>query len=391
MRHHHILSEQKPRLQELARRYAGVHISQLCGLYCYFLLISHEWMADGGIAAWLIPSEFMDVNYGTGVKEYLLDKVTTLQIHRFDPDDVQFDDALVSSTVVLLKRTPPPAGHSIRFSYGGTLTSPSINNSVPSETLRHERKWSRFPQRKNRVSVRDQQPRLGDFFNIKRGLATGCNEFFVLTREQAAEHGIPSQFLLPILPSPRYLTVDEIAADVNGDPILDRSLYLLSCGLPEEEVKRRFPQLWLYLEKGMAAGVHEGYLCRHRSPWYAQEERPPSPFVCTYMGRQGTKRGKPFRFILNRSNATVANVYLMLYPKPAVARYLESNSSLLRPLWNAISSITAGAMLNEGRVYGGGLHKLEPKELANVPAGKVADLLGNGIEAPRRQLALLTE
>jgi adenine-specific DNA-methyltransferase len=34
----------------------------------------------------LIPSEFMDVKYGGPLKQYLLDKVTLLRIHRFDPN-----------------------------------------------------------------------------------------------------------------------------------------------------------------------------------------------------------------------------------------------------------------------------------------------------------------
>jgi methylase of polypeptide subunit release factors len=75
VRHHHILNGEKTRLQIASRRACGVQFGGLAGLYCHFLGLSHAWMVDGGIAGWLIPSEFMDVNYGAAVKHYLLDKV----------------------------------------------------------------------------------------------------------------------------------------------------------------------------------------------------------------------------------------------------------------------------------------------------------------------------
>lgn len=87
VRHHHIGSGDKRRLQLRVKDACGAEISGLAGLYCYFLGLSHPWMTDGGLAGWLIPSEFMDVNYGRSIKRYLLDEVTLLHIHRFDPKE----------------------------------------------------------------------------------------------------------------------------------------------------------------------------------------------------------------------------------------------------------------------------------------------------------------
>ncbi len=121
--------------------------------------------------------------------------------------------------------------------------------------------------------------------------------------------------------------------------------------------------------------MSDTYLCSRRNPWYAQENRPPAPFVCTYMGRNLAKREKPFRFIFNRSQATAANVYLLLYPIPALVKALETDPELGRLVWKFLDSIPAETLLGEGRVYGGGLYKMEPKELANVPADAIAALL----------------
>ena len=382
VRHHHIVNGEKQRLKPRTRDACGVEMNGLAGLYCYFLGLSHAWMADGGLAGWLIPSEFMDVNYGVSVKRYLLDKVTLLHIHRFDPNDVQFGDALVSSAVVWFRKEPPRKGHEVRFTFGGTLKQPKQERLVLVEALRRDPKWTRYPMKESHEAA--EGPVLGDFFKIKRGLATGNNSYFILSAEEIEQRGLPMEACKPILPSPRYLPADEIMSDRIGNPLLGRRLFLLDPPWTEDEIRECYPKLWAYLEEGKAKGVADRYLCRHRTLWYTQETRPPAPFVCTYLGRSDKRSGRPFRFILNNSNATAANVYLMLYPKGPIERALQDRPELKRQVWESLNEICPEAMLREGRVYGGGLHKLEPKELGNVPAEAIAELLPESAR-PRRE------
>jgi len=332
----------------------------------------------------------MDVNYGQTVKRYLLDRVTLVHIHRFDPNDVQFADALVSSAVVWFKNEAPPADHEVKFTFGGTLLEPKLLRLVSARALAREPKWTRFPAAE--VRSLESVSTLSDFFRIKRGLATGDNDYFILPEDEIAARGLPKEVFTPILPSPRYLQHDEVKAQKDGSPDIERRLFLLDTKLSEEDIRRRFPSLYAYLEEGKARGLHERYLCKHRSLWYTQEDRPPAPIVCTYLGRGDAKSGKPFRFILNASRATVANVYLALYPTPVLAREVARDPGLLRKVWSALNELSAGALLGEGRVYGGGLHKLEPRELGNVPATFIHDLLPQAsIPKRTRQLGLFAE
>lgn len=373
VRHHHLEGEEKLRLQGVVRGTCGLELNGLAGLYCYFIGLSHVWMSEGAVAGWLVPSEFMDVNYGSGLKRYLLDKVSLIHVHRFDPQDVQFADALVSSCVVWFRNTKPPLTHQVRFTFGGSLRGPAHSGWVTTESLRNTRKWTRFPA--GTEATDNSTPTLGDYFSIKRGLATGHNGFFILPVARVQALGLPVNLFRPILPSPRFMEEDEVAGDALGRPRIDRQLLLLDCDLPEDQIKTAHPELWKYLQEGRNLGVHTRYLCKHRTPWYSQEHRPPAPFLCTYLGRRSAGRTLPFRFILNDSNATAANVYLMLYPRPPLERLLRERRQLRRQLWQLLNGLSPDVMLSEGRVYGGALHKLEPRELAKVRAVEIAGLL----------------
>ena len=55
VRHHHIVNGEKQRLKLRTHDACGVEINGLAGLYCYFLGLSHAWMADGGLAGVVDP------------------------------------------------------------------------------------------------------------------------------------------------------------------------------------------------------------------------------------------------------------------------------------------------------------------------------------------------
>lgn len=105
------------------------------------------------------------------------------------------------------------------------------------------------------------------------------------------------------------------------------------------------------------------------------------------MGRMRENR-RAFRFILNKSRAIAANVYLMLYPKALLARMLRESPELLQPVRAALGAIPSEVLTGVGRVYGGSLHKLEPKELAAAPADTVLAVLPEAAAPRPRRLSL---
>lgn len=369
VRHHHLSRDDKTRLQSLVLKDVHIRLNGLAGLYCYFLLLGDRWLAQDGLSIWLIPSEFMDVNYGEAVRAYLTHRVELLHVHRFSPQDVQFDDALVTSAVVVFRKRVPDADHGVKLSQGGTLLRPARTEIVPVRTLRRIDKWMNGSTAAPAQQAAARVP-MGDLFTIKRGIATGSNSFFILPFKEAVERGIPPRFLRPILPSARHLEGDVIEAEEDGSPKVDPRLVLLDCREPEERLRSNHPAVWAYLEAGLARNIQEGYITRNRTLWYAQEHRDPPPFLCTYMGR-GRGGTPPFRFLWNRSSAVAANVYLLLYPKGPLQRALTRHPELHEEVFAGLKDIKANALVSEGRVYGGGLYKLEPKELRRLPADSV--------------------
>ena len=370
VRHHHLDPATKGKLRARAIATTGIEVSGLAGLYVHFMLANHAALAEGAVSSWLIPSEFMDVNYGKALLKYLTSNVTLLQIHRYDPStDSFFDEALVSSAVVVFKATPPPEDHEALFTFGGSMTSPHQTRRIPITQLAVEGKWTRFPTQTVHVRSTHANPvKLGDLLMIKRGIATGDNGFFVMTRARAQELGLEAECLRPVLPAPRNLADPVVLRDKDGYPLVGIPLALIDCSHSSTDRTKVHPRLAAYLEAGEIQGVSSKYLTSKRKIWHAQEQRAVPPILCTYMGR-GEGEVTPFRFIRNHSDAIATNGYLLLYPTSRFAEWLADRRdapAVLDEIHRLLGDIDGHDLRAVGRIYGGGLRKVEPGELANL-------------------------
>lgn len=385
VRHHHIAADVKLRLKQNVKDFYGISISGLAGLYCHFMILSTRWLRPSGLSCWLVPCEFMDVNYGKAVKQFLLEKVELVRIHRFVASDLQFADALVSSCVVVFRNARPSASHSVVLSQGGCMLAPERQWTIAADTLAADEKWTgRFADATDDCHTESNAVRLGNFFTVKRGIATGDNRFFVIDRNIAEKYAIPRQFLAPLLPSPRFFKANSVHNGSDGLPDTDRQLFLFTCSLDEQTLKMSYPSVWAYVRDGKERKVNEGYICSRRTPWYSCERREPAPFVMPYMGR-GEASKQMFRFILNDTDAITTNVYLLLYPKKEYAKTLQ-DADIRQKVWKALNGVSKSRLMSSGRVYGGGLYKMEPKELMNMPMPEMTEILQPKIDAVQLSL-----
>lgn len=353
VRHHELGAARKRHGSQLAAR-LGLRMSRLAGLHAYFYLATAHHAKAGDVGCFVASAEWLDVNYGRAMRALLAGRLGLEVVQVIDPRALPFPDAMTTACVTCFRTGSARDQIVVHVA----TAAPSLGTGgriVSRRELRSAARWGGLLR--NGAGADPESPgRLGHLFRVSRGVVTGANEFFALTRPEARARGL-LRYTRPVLSRAEEI----LKADGMVYETPERVLLLD----PPADTDLEDPGhagLRAYLEEGERRGVARGYICTHRRPWWRVGHGPAPAIVATYMARQ------PPKFALNPDGLGILNVVHGLHPRVSLGA--EQLARIVRHL-NENRERFAG----RGRTYQGGLEKFEPREMEALPLPPVGEIL----------------
>lgn len=332
----------------------GIRLNGFTNLYTLFLLKSISQLRDGGRMAYIVPSEFLNSDYGVEVKRALLRSGVLRHVVVVDFTQCAFDDALTTACILLCHKDGSLS--EVRFSHvsdvGQLQASLADYSAWAADQLKPETKWKQYYEGARSADYRHLVP-FSTFAKVSRGIATGANDYFTFRESKKELYGIPERCLMRCVCHSTdvhglFFTDDDFQRLSHSD----KAVYLFNgrADVEDEHVRG-------YISLGEETGADKRYLTASRKPWYAIENRKPSPIWVSVFNRKG------LRFVRNIAGVSNLTTFHCVYDAGVVD--IDVLFGYL------VTNVSKEIFMDNSRQYGNGLVKFEPNDLNK---GKAVDL-----------------
>ncbi|MBM3206406.1 MAG: methyltransferase [Candidatus Staskawiczbacteria bacterium] len=348
---HHFIDNKDKIYQEICSK-TYFKFSIQTNIYCWFLVKSLNLLKDGGRLAFIIPSEFLNANYGESIKSYLIQSGIALNIININFKENVFDNALTTSAIVLAEKTNVKPTEINFLNILDIAELKDLNGflekckkiSISFDKLNPKIKWRNYFNG-NEIKKSEYLIPFSEIGRFSRGIATGSNEYFILTPEEKNKFNIPDECVIPCVAKSVFAKDIKFRKEDFSDLVKqNKKVYLFNGKASENE------NCLSYIKKGERDGINNRFLTKNRSPWYSLENREVSNIWVSVFGRKGIK------FIWNDSNCKNLTCFHSFYPSKE-KKYLDI-------LFIYLNTDFAKKLLDyEKREYGDGLEKFEPNDI----------------------------
>jgi hypothetical protein len=378
IRHHRLGEQRKSELRTIAERVLVFALDGRVGLHVYFLLKCLEHLSPSGRLAFLLPADVCEGISSRALWNRLCERYRLEAILTFDESAAPFPKVDTNAMVFLMSHSAPSRHFkwlrvkerdvdSVLHSLQGVNNGQGTGKAVVCQERELSEALTTGLSRPPRPVASHGIP-LSHFARVVRGIATGANEFFFLTREQVKSLGLDQRFFIRAIGRTRDCREDVL--HLSALEQLDqagRPTWLLNL---DNTLKERLPAtLRSHLESGEQQQFHQRALIQSRRPWYKMEQRTPPPILFAYLGRRDC------RFILNEAGVVPLTGFLCVYP-------WDTNHEAVKRLWRALNHPdTIKNLAFAGKSYGGGAVKVEPRQLDSleIPASVLQEM---GLKSP---------
>lgn len=346
----------------------GIRLSGYTNMASAFLVKSISELSPTGRLAYILPSEFLNCGYGRLVKERLVRDGHLDSLIEVECEREAFGDVTTSVCIILYdaaKKTGEVAFRKVCSldELPDVLARPPIC-SIPPGSLDPADKWGKFfvpGERRKRLEMRFLQG-LSEYGRFSRGIATGANAFFVMSKSDIIQKGLSDAACVPCITKSqqiRGLTFTD--KDFSLLAKANAPVFLFSPGNAPDEASRK------YIRYGEDKGYDKGFITRHRTPWFKTETREIAPLLVNVFSRSG------YKVVRNYSSAMSLTNFHCFYPHALRAKYLDWLFLYLH------SGVGREILSLSKRKYGNDLDKFEPNDLneALVPTRAFFDALGD--------------
>ena len=349
----------------------GITLSGYTNTASAFLLKSLSELDDNGRMAYILPSEFLNAGYGKIVKSSLLQGGNLHSIIQIECEREAFADATTSVCIVLVDKSI--SYDSVAFRSVASLSElKSVMSCKPVreilvEDLDPKDKWGRyFISEHDSVSiVHESFVKLSSYGRFTRGIATGANEFFVLSKSDIDRLGLPEKVCKPCITKSKQLSgVTFTERDFRELNSSNESVFLFSPGEYSD-----IPAAQSYIRYGESRGYDKRFITRNRTPWYKTESRAPSPLLVNVFSRNG------YKVVRNDTDVVTLTNFHVFYPGEDGDGYVDwLYLYLLSDVGHSVLSLSK-------RTYGNMLEKFEPNDLNDsfVPSMSYFDNKGDSV------------
>lgn len=323
-------------------------------IYTLFLLKSISQLKEGGKLAYIIPSEFLNSDYGVEVKRALLDSGVLRHVIVVNFTHCAFDDSLTTACILLCqKNNDCEKIHFSNIDNVAELPDYLLHGKIfDRKQLAPEIKWKQYYDSTQASKYKNLVP-FSTFAKVSRGIATGANDYFTFKQSRIKSMNLPKSCFRPCIchaadVQSQIFTSNDFRRLVKAD----KTVYLF-----EGKAAEKNKNVANYLKLGVENGIDKKYLTASRNPWYAIENRPPSPIWVSVFNRNG------LRFIRNKAGVYNLTTFHCVYESG------EIDTDILFAY--LLTDMAKDIFMDNSRQYGNGLTKFEPNDLNK---GYVADL-----------------